>query len=55
MSCPEIGLQNVNNILLNLNQKGQEILETHPKITKQYSLAFKHKVISEIEGGKLTR
>jgi transposase-like protein len=55
LSCPEIGLQNVNNILLNLNQKGQEIMETHPKITKQYSLAFKQKVISEIEGGKLTR
>lgn len=55
VSCPEIGLQNVNNILLNFNQKGQEIMETQPKITRQYSLAFKQKVISEIEGGKLTR
>ena len=30
-------------------------METKQKITKQYSLSFKQKVISEIEGGKLTK
>ncbi len=30
-------------------------METKQKITKQYSLSFKQKVISEIESGKLTK
>ncbi len=30
-------------------------METRQKITKQYSLSFKQKVISEIESGKLTK
>jgi transposase-like protein len=30
-------------------------METEQKITKQYSLSFKQKVISEIESGKLTK
>ncbi len=30
-------------------------MEPKQKITKQYSFAFKQKVISEIESGKLTR
>ncbi len=55
MSCPEIGLQNVSNILINLTKKGKEIMEREQKITKQYSISFKQKVISEIESGKLTK
>jgi transposase-like protein len=55
VSCPEIGLQNVKNIFINLKQKGQEKMETKQKITKVYSLAFKQKVISEVEEGKLTK
>jgi len=55
VSCPEIGLQNVKNIFINLSQKGHNLMDSKQKITKLYSLAFKQKVISELEGGKLTR
>ena len=30
-------------------------METNQKVTKQYSISFKQKVISEIESGKLTK
>jgi len=55
VSCPEIGLQNVSNIFINLKKKGQELMETKQKETKQYSISFKQKVITEIESGKLTK
>ncbi|MGI8503498.1 MAG: hypothetical protein ACR2LR_20540 [Hassallia sp.] len=55
MSCPEIGLQNVSNIFINLRRKDKIEMDVNQKITKQYSLSFKQKVVTDIENGKLTK